>query len=44
MISELTTAFKMGIVFIPMVLIDLLVAGVLMSLGDDGSPDDGNPP
>lgn len=34
MISELTTAFKMGMyLFIPMVLIDLLVAGVLMSLG-----------
>lgn len=34
MVSELTTAFKMGMyLFIPMVLIDLLVAGVLMSLG-----------
>jgi flagellar biosynthetic protein FliP len=34
MISELTTAFKMGLfVFIPMLLIDLLVAAILMSLG-----------
>jgi flagellar biosynthetic protein FliP len=34
MVSELTTAFQMGMyLFIPMVLIDLLVAGVLMSLG-----------
>lgn len=34
MVSELTTAFKMGLfVFIPMLLIDLLVAAILMSLG-----------
>jgi flagellar biosynthetic protein FliP len=34
MISELATAFRMGLfVFIPMLLIDLLVAAVLMSLG-----------
>ena len=34
MVSELTTAFQMGMyLFVPMVLIDLLVAGVLMSLG-----------
>jgi flagellar biosynthetic protein FliP len=34
MVSELTTAFQMGLyLFVPMVLIDLLVAGVLMSLG-----------
>ncbi len=32
--SELTTAFKMGLyLFIPLVIIDLLVASVLMSLG-----------
>jgi flagellar biosynthesis protein FliP len=34
MISELTTAFRMGLyLFIPMLLIDLLVASILMSLG-----------
>lgn len=34
MVSELGTAFKMGLyVFIPMMLIDLLVAAILMSLG-----------
>lgn len=34
MVSELTTAFQMGLyLFIPMVLIDLLVSGLLMSLG-----------
>lgn len=34
MVSELTTAFKMGLyVFVPMLLIDILVASVLMSLG-----------
>lgn len=34
MISELSTAFKMGLyLFLPMLLIDLLVASVLMSLG-----------
>jgi flagellar biosynthesis protein FliP len=34
MVSELGTAFKMGLyVFIPMLLIDLLVAMILMSLG-----------
>jgi flagellar biosynthetic protein FliP len=34
MVSELNTAFKMGLyVFIPMLLIDLLVGTVLMSLG-----------
>ncbi len=34
MVSELTLAFKMGLyLFIPLVLIDLLVAAVLMSLG-----------
>jgi flagellar biosynthetic protein FliP len=34
MVSELGTAFRMGLyVFIPMLLIDLLVASVLMSLG-----------
>src|SRR4051812_23009016 len=34
MVSELNTAFKMGLyVFIPMLLIDLLVATILMSLG-----------
>ncbi len=34
MVSELTTAFQMGLyLFVPMVLIDLMVAGVLMSLG-----------
>src|SRR5687767_7889452 len=34
MISELNTAFKMGLyVFIPMLLIDLLIGTVLMSLG-----------
>jgi flagellar biosynthetic protein FliP len=34
LVSELTTAFKMGLyIFIPLVIIDLLVASVLMSLG-----------
>jgi flagellar biosynthetic protein FliP len=34
MVSELSTAFRMGLfIFIPMLLIDLLVAAVLMSLG-----------
>ncbi|MGC4120562.1 MAG: hypothetical protein QM765_39480 [Myxococcales bacterium] len=34
MISELTTAFRMGLsVYIPLLLVDLLVAAVLMSLG-----------
>lgn len=34
MVSELTTAFKMGLfIFIPLLLIDLLVSAVLMSLG-----------
>lgn len=34
LVSELTTAFKMGLyLFIPLILIDLLVASVLMSLG-----------
>jgi flagellar biosynthetic protein FliP len=34
MISELSTAFRMGLyLFIPMLLIDLLVAAILMSLG-----------
>jgi flagellar biosynthetic protein FliP len=34
MVSELSTAFRMGLyVFIPMLLIDLLVAAILMSLG-----------
>jgi flagellar biosynthetic protein FliP len=34
MVSELGTAFRMGLyIFIPMLLIDILVASVLMSLG-----------
>jgi flagellar biosynthetic protein FliP len=34
MVSELTTAFRMGLfLYIPMLLVDLLVAAVLMSLG-----------
>jgi flagellar biosynthetic protein FliP len=34
MVSELTTAFRMGLfIFIPMILIDLLVSAVLMALG-----------
>lgn len=34
MVSELTTAFRMGLyIYIPLLLIDLLVASVLMSLG-----------
>ncbi|MES1207566.1 MAG: flagellar type III secretion system pore protein FliP [Pseudomonadota bacterium] len=34
MVSELTTAFRMGLyLFVPMLLIDLLVASILMSLG-----------
>jgi len=34
MVSELTTAFRMGLfIFIPMLLIDLLVSAVLMALG-----------
>lgn len=34
MVSELTTAFRMGLfIFIPMLLIDLLVSAILMSLG-----------
>ncbi|MDX2022662.1 MAG: flagellar type III secretion system pore protein FliP [Deltaproteobacteria bacterium] len=34
MVSELTTSFKMGLfIFIPMLVIDVLVAAILMSLG-----------
>ncbi len=34
MLSELTTAFKMGIlIFIPFIMIDLIVASILMSMG-----------
>ena len=34
MISELGTAFRMGLyLFIPMLLVDVLIASVLMSLG-----------
>ncbi len=34
MVSELTTAFRMGLyIFIPLVLVDLLVSGLLMSMG-----------
>ncbi len=34
MVSELTTAFKMGLfIFIPMLVIDVLIAAILMSLG-----------
>ena len=34
MVSELTTAFRMGLfLFIPLVVIDLLVGAILMSLG-----------
>jgi flagellar biosynthesis protein FliP len=34
MISELTTAFRMGLyVYLPLLLVDLLVSGILMSLG-----------
>jgi len=34
MVSELTTAFRMGLfIYIPLLLIDLLVASILMSLG-----------
>ena len=34
MVSELTTGFRMGLyVLVPMLVIDLLVASVLMSLG-----------
>jgi flagellar biosynthetic protein FliP len=34
MISELTTAFRMGLfVYVPLLLVDLLVASILMSLG-----------
>jgi flagellar biosynthetic protein FliP len=34
MVSELTTAFRMGLyLFIPMLLVDILIASVLMSLG-----------
>jgi len=34
MVSELGTAFRMGLyIFIPMLLIDLLMASLLMSLG-----------
>jgi flagellar biosynthetic protein FliP len=34
MVSELGTAFRMGLfIFVPMLLIDLLVAVILMSLG-----------
>jgi flagellar biosynthetic protein FliP len=34
MVSELTTAFRMGLfIFIPMILVDLLVSAVLMALG-----------
>ena len=34
LISELTTAFRMGLtVYVPLLVIDLLVAAVLMSLG-----------
>jgi len=34
MVSELTTAFRMGLfLYVPLVLVDLLVAGILMSMG-----------
>jgi len=34
MISELTTAFRMGLyVYVPLLLVDLLVSGILMALG-----------
>lgn len=34
MVSELTTAFRMGLfIFIPLILMDLLIAAILMSLG-----------
>jgi flagellar biosynthetic protein FliP len=34
MVSELTTAFRMGLfLYIPLLLVDLLVAATLMSLG-----------
>ena len=34
MISELGTSFRMGLfIFVPMLLIDILVASILMSLG-----------
>ncbi len=34
MVSELGTAFRMGLyVFIPMIMVDMLVAAILMSLG-----------
>ena len=34
MVSELTTAFRMGLfLYVPLLLVDLLVAGILMSLG-----------
>ena len=34
MVSELTTAFRMGLfLYVPLLLVDLLIAGVLMSLG-----------
>ena len=34
MVSELTTAFRMGLfLYLPLVLVDLLVAGLLMSMG-----------
>jgi len=34
MVSELTTAFRMGLfLYIPLLLVDLMVAGILMSLG-----------
>jgi flagellar biosynthetic protein FliP len=34
LVSELTTAFKMGLyVFLPLLVVDVLVASVMMSLG-----------
>jgi len=34
MVSELTTAFRMGLyLYIPLLLVDVMVAGILMSLG-----------
>lgn len=34
MVSELTTAFRMGLyIYIPLLLVDIMVAGILMSLG-----------
>ena len=34
MVSELTTSFRMGLfLFVPLMIVDLLVAAILMSLG-----------